>query len=419
MFPAREVDTVMLDLARRLALGLSAALALTCALPGGSPRASGPLVYVLIDGFRSDYLDRGITPVISGLAAQGVRSEGMRPSTPSVSAPNHYTLVTGLYPDHHGMVDNTFLDPELGMYGDEKSSQEPRFWEGATPLWVTAERQGVRTASAYWSGSNLPIHGATAGRFAPRRPNVPNAERVDELLAWMDLPETERPRVYFLYFSSVDTAGHLNGPDAPDTNKAIAEVDAAIGRLVEGLRARSLAETTNIVLVADHGMTDISTASRVVLLADVVDESAVQDTSYGATLGVQPKPGREAEVERALLRPHEHMTCWRKSDIPAQLHYGSHPRVPAIFCLAEKGWTISTPLARARFRAPLLGSHGFDASLPEMRALFVAHGPAFRRGLTIPPFDNIHVYPLVAHVIGVRPERMDGDLDVLRPALLR
>ncbi len=403
-----------------LCLGLCA-LALACASGPASPPqpARGLLVYVLIDGFRSDYLDRGVTPVISRLAAEGVRAEGMRPSTPSVSAPNHYTLVTGLYPDRHGMVDNTFVDSELGVYGDETSSQEPRFHEGATSLWVTAERQGVRTASVQWAGSNLPIHGTTAGRFAPRRRDVPNPERVDQVLAWMDLPEAERPRAYFLYFGSVDTAGHLNGPDAPQTNAAIAEVDAAIGRLVDGLRARSLADRTDIVLVADHGMTDISTSSRVVLLADVVDESAVQDTSYGATLGIQPKPGREAEVERALLRTHEHMTCWRKGEIPAQLHYGSHPRVPPIFCLAEKGWTISTPLARARFRVPLRGSHGFDASLPEMRALFVAHGPSFRRGLTLPPFDNIHVYPLLAHVLGIRPEPMDGNLEVLRPALAR
>lgn len=409
------------DLARLcLVAGILAAGCAREPLPAPAPPATPPrsaLVFVLIDGFRSDYLDRGITPALSALAASGVRSVGMRPAAPSVSAPNHYTLVTGLYPDRHGMVDNTFFDPELGMYGvDEVSRVDPRFWEAATPLWITAQRQGVRSGSTFYGGSDIPIHGTTASVFLPRGRTVSNSARVDQILTWMDLPEAERPGLYLLYFGSVDTAGHLNGPDAAPTNAAIAEADAAIGRLVAGLRERGVDGTTNIVIVADHGMTDIS-LTRLIRLADLVDVEAVQDTSYGATLGVNPRPGREAEVERALLRPHEHMTCWRKGEIPERLRYGANPRVPAIFCIAEKGYTIATPLAEARYRVRLLGNHGFDPELPEMAALFLAHGPAFKRNATLPVFDSVHVYALLAHVLGIRPEPGDGDLEVLRAAL--
>jgi predicted AlkP superfamily pyrophosphatase or phosphodiesterase len=375
-----------------------------------------PLIVVLIDGFRADYLDRNITPVMSGLAAQGVRAP-MRPSTPSVSAPNHYTLMTGLYPDRHGMVDNTFLDPTLGFFGAEPASYAVAgFYEQATPLWVSAERQGVRVGSAYWGSPSVPIHGVRASHQIPYAENVPNADRVDRILAWFDLPEAERPRLFMLYFGSVDGAGHLYGPDAPQTNAAIADADAAIGRLVEGLRARNALDATNIVLVADHGMTEIS-RSRVILLSDLVDVNAVQETSYGATLGVNPKPGREAEVERALLKRHAHMSCWRKAEIPASYHYGANARAPAIFCLADPGWTIATPVAIARYPIELHGNHGFDPAIPHMAALFVARGPAFARGAALPAFDNIHVYPMLAHVLGVTPESVDGRLDVLRPAL--
>ena len=383
----------------------------------GRPAARTPLIFVLIDGFRADYLDRGITPALSALAAGGVRSIGMRPSTPSVSAPNHYTLVTGLYPDHHGMVDNTFIDRELGAYAGPEAYANPAFWEGGTPIWVTAERQGVRSASVLYAGADVPIHGVRAGRFVPRSESLRNDERVDRLLSWLDLAEAERPQLMLLYFASVDGAGHLNGPTAPATDAAIAELDTAIGRLVSGLRDRELLDRVNIVAAADHGMMSISTTDRVIQLSDLVDPDAVEETTYGATLGVNPLPGREAEVESAFLRSHDHLSCWRKSEIPARLHYGTHPRVPTIFCLADPGWTTVTPAALARYRVPLSGNHGFDPAHPEMAGLFIAHGPAFRVGLTLPAFENVHVYPLLARVLSIVPEPGDGSIDTLAPAL--
>lgn len=395
-------------------LAVAALLFLGACASAPAHRTEAPLVLVLLDGFRADYIDRGVTPAISALAADGVRGP-MRPSTPSVSAPNHYTLVTGLYPDHHGMVDNTFYDAELGMYGmDEASYNNPRFFEGATPLWVTAERQNVRSASAFWGGPNLPIHGVRASLSMPFDERTPNEARVDQVLTWLALPPAERPGLVLLYFGSVDTAGHIFGPDAPQTNGAIAAADSAIGRLVSGLEARG--QEANIVLVADHGMTDLS-EQRVILLEDLVDVAAVQETSYGATLGVNPRAGREAEVERALLRTHEHMTCWRKSEIPARYHYGTHTRVPAIFCIAEKGWTVVTPAARARYPMLFRGNHGFDPALPEMAALFVANGPAFRQGVTVSAFDNVDLYPMLARVLGIRAEVSDGNAATLAAAL--
>lgn len=398
---------------------LAAALVLTACASTQAPAQSAraPLIVVLIDGFRADYLDRGITPNMSALAASGVRAP-MRPSTPSVSAPNHYTLMTGLYPDHHGMVDNTFYDAQLGGYGfDDSAYNNGAFYEGAAPLWVSAERQGVRVGSAFWGAAAVPIHGVRATLAMPYSETTSNPARVEQILQWFNLQPDEQPGLYLLYFGSVDTAGHVFGPNSPQVNGAIAEVDAAIGQLVGGLQAADRLPGINIVLVADHGMTEIS-RQRLIRLSEMIDMSKVQETSYGATLGINPRPGHEAEVERTFLRPHEHMQCWRKNEIPAQYHYGAHPRVPAIFCLMEAGWTISTPISEAAYaNIELRGNHGFDPALPDMAALFVASGPAFRDGLTLPAFDNIHLYPMLAEVLGVTPEDVDGELAVLAPAL--
>jgi predicted AlkP superfamily pyrophosphatase or phosphodiesterase len=382
------------------------------------------LILVSMDGFRADYLDRGVTPVISELARDGVRAQGMRPSFPSVTQPNHYTLVTGLRPDHHGIVDNTMLAADApGFFGGpgNTTNNDPAWWNGATPLWVTAERHGVRTASMMWPGTSARVHDTPPTHVQGHdRTLTPDAE-VDRVLQWLDLPAEQRPRLVLLYFGPVDDAGHTWGPDSAQVNEALGVVDSAIGRLVEGLRARNLLDRTNLVLTADHGMMNVSTEERLILIDDFVDVSKLRVTTYGAVIGVIPTAGNEAEVERAMLAPHEHLTCSRKQDISEHLHYGAHPRVPAIFCLAEPGWLVLTraigAMGQIAYPQGFRGNHGYDPVVPEMAAVFVAHGPAFRRGVVLPPFDNVDVYPMAASVLGVPPEPNDGDAEILASAL--
>jgi len=403
---------------------LVALLGFSGAVESRAAGANPPLIVLSIDGFRADYFDRGLTPALAGLAAAGVHARAMRPSFPSVTDPNHYTLMTGLYPNHHGIVDNTMVDPAMpGMaFGGPHTAgtdSDPRWWNQATPLWVSAERQGLKTATSQWPGDEAEVRGVPASYRQPPTPAHGPApsmdQQVDTVLGWLDLPAGQRPALIRLHFGAVDTAGHLFGPDSAQVNAAIVKVDGEVSRLVAGLKARNLYDAVNLVVVSDHGMATISPTS-IIYLDDLLDLKTVVVTTYGAEGGVNALPGHEAEVEKVLLAPREHMQCWRRRDIPARLHYGRNPRVPAIFCLADLGWTIVTREAAAYY--PLLhGNHGYDPAEPTMAALFLAHGPAFKSGVTLPPFDNVDVYPMLAKLVGVRPEPNDGRLADIAPAL--
>jgi len=374
-----------------------------------------PTILVSIDGFRADYLDRGVTPVLSGLAARGVRG-AMRPSFPSKTFPNHYTLVTGLRPDRSGMVENTFEDPrwpgETFKMSNRQAVQDHRWWDEGTPIWVTAEQAGIITAPVFWPGSEAPIHGVRPRHYLPFDMATPEAARVERLLALLDLPPAERPGFLTLYFDTVDTAGHHAGPDAPETTAAVGAIDAQIGRLVEGLKARGLA--ANLVVVADHGMAPLS-PDRKLYMDDTLPKPAYRSLSGGAFMTIYPAAGHENEVASALLKAHDHFQCWAKADIPARFHYGKSPRVAPFFCLPDTGWTLTTRDYRPS--QPELGNHGFDPYSPEMAAVFVANGPAFRPGVTLPVFDNVSVYPLLARLLAVKPAPNDGKLSDVQAAL--
>lgn len=392
-----------------------------CAPMRPSPQAgtaTGPVILVSIDGFRPDYLDRGQTPTLRALAADGVRAKAMKPSFPSLTFPNHYTLVTGLYPDHHGIVNNRFVDPATGrrfVYNNAKTTVDADWW-GGEPIWVGAEKQGVRTATMFWPGSESAIAGVRPSHWLPFNGKMTPKARVDQLFAWMDQPESERARFYTLYFEQVDHAAHEDGPDAPSVNAALREVDTAIAHLVAGLKQRGEFDRVNLIVVSDHGGTAIS-KERTIFIEDLVPKDDAVAVNLGVLAGFNPRRGRTADVEAKLLKPHDHMRCWRKSDVPARLHYGTNPRIPALICLADDGWQISTREYLASREKFSLGDHGYDNDDPNMRALFIAHGPAFRRGLVVPEFDNVDVYPLLAHLLGIRPARNDGDFSVVAPML--
>lgn len=373
--------------------------------------APPPLIVVSLDGFRADYLTRGASPTLAALAASGVRAERMIPSFPSITFPNHTTLVTGKWPDHHGIIANTFRDPAVpGVF--TMQAKDPQWWTQALPLWASAERAGIHTGVMFWPGSDVPRGGTLPGLYRPFDHSVAPAERVATVLGWLDLPAAQRPRLILLYFEHVDSAGHAYGPDAPQVTATIAQIDQALAQLTAGLAARNLA--ANLVVLADHGMAPVG-ANQTLVLDDMVDLTAAPTVFTGALAGFAPAatPAGEAAT-RALFAPHAHWTCWRKADLPARFHYGTSPRVPPVVCLAETGWllTTRTDLARAATsgHGPEHGSHGYDPQDPTMAALFVANGPAFARGLTVPPFDNVDVYPLLARVLGIKGEPGDGDL---------
>jgi predicted AlkP superfamily pyrophosphatase or phosphodiesterase len=403
---------------RTLAALLSlAVLAAPVAAAPGKPAPGKPApvtILISIDAFRADYLDRGVTPNLSALAAGGARAV-MRPSFPSKTFPNHYTLVTGLRPDRNGIVANNMVDDAIPGVTFSMSNQsavsDRRWWDQGEPIWVTAERAGIVTGTMFWPGSEAAIHGVRPHDSPHFDISVSSLRRANILLGWFDRPPAERPRFATLYFDNVDTAGHHFGPDSAEVNAAAAEVDAAIGALHAGLRARGV--VANLVIVADHGMAAISD-DRKVFIDDLLAKEAYRALDLGPIGTIYPNPGHEAEVDKALVGEHPHLRCWRRQDIPARFHYGQNPRVAPVFCLPQTGWELTTHAYHPV--EPMNGDHGYDNMSPEMAAVFVANGPAFRHGVKLKSFDNVDVYPLLARLIGIKPRPNDGNLTDLAPA---
>ena len=363
-------------------------------------------ILISIDGFKPDYLTRGVTPNLSRLAAKGVTAS-MRPSFPSKTFPNHWTLVTGLRPDRHGITANKFEDPARPKEVFTMSSDDPFWWNAADPIWVDAEKAGIRTGTLFWPGSNVPVGGTKDSEWpytitGGTRPSdwaqfnqvISGEQRVNGAIDWLRRPKAIRPRFLTLYFDTVDTAGHTYGPDDRRTTDAVAEVDRLIGDLLKGLTG--LGQPANLVIVADHGMAQTS-SERVVLVTDYVAKDDYRMVENGPYATFIATPDKEAAVEKALLGKHPHFECWRKSEIPARFHYGNNIRIPPIFCLAETGWEIKD---RAPDKPELGGTHGYDNEAPEMAALFIASGPAFRVA-KLPAFDNVDVYPLLRDLLGL------------------
>jgi predicted AlkP superfamily pyrophosphatase or phosphodiesterase len=379
--------------------------------------ASAPVtILVSIDGFRPDYLDRGVTPRLSRLAADGV-SASMRPSFPSKTFPNHWTLVTGLVPDHHGIVGNDMEDPARATAPFTLANDDPFWWNAAEPIWVAAEKAGIRTATMFWPGANLAWgstapknnHGIVPGGTRPQdwadfNANISGQQRVDSVIDWLRRPAATRPRFVTLYFDTVDSAGHDEGPDGAGVTAALADVDRSIGRLVDGIAALGL--TANLVIVADHGIAPTS-STRVIALDTIADPADYHTVETGPYATIASVPGHEAALAAALLKPHAHMRCWAKAQIPARLRYGANPRVPAYLCLAEDGWLVWKSAPTKPFTG---GNHGYDNAQADMAALFIANGPAFARGKRIAPFDNVDVTPLLRDLIGLPAATgLDGD----------
>ena len=375
------------------------------------------VVMVSIDGFRADYLDPINTPNLYALAQDGVKAEYLETVFPSKTFPTHYTIVTGLYPEHHGIVGNSMYDPDLQQsfsIGNREAVRSSVWWQGE-PIWVTLEKQGRTTAPYLWVGSEAEIAGYRPTWWIPYADSIPHSARIDTVMR--ALSRNPRPALVTLYFSHVDTQGHRFGPDSPEVKQAVSSVDRSIGELIGELKASDLYESVNLVILSDHGMAAISD-STVLDLADYLDDP--RDLLYVVSLGAVPmfnvKEPKLADSIVATLNQMEHVTWYKKGELPNHLHFNDHPRIPDIVGLPEVGWRVlidhePDPDYRG-------GTHGYDPTDPNMHTLFLAHGPAFRVGLEVEPFSSIHIYELLCEILGVTPAANDGDLDVVRPLLI-
>jgi predicted AlkP superfamily pyrophosphatase or phosphodiesterase len=414
-----------------LAIAITALLLITRLAPAqersGSDKNLKPTVILIsIDGFRPDYLDRYPAATLSMLAKQGVRARWMTPVFPTVTFPNHYTIATGLYPDKHGIVGNTMYDPEFKQTFSLRKREEVqngRWWLGE-PIWVTAEKQGQRAAAFYFPGTEAEIGGKRPSYWKTFDAKITNSERVDGVLSWLDLPSPERPTMILTYFGDIDKAGHESGPDSDGVRQAVAEVDKALGRLVEGLKSREIFERVNIIIVSDHGMVRTD-SSQVVFLDDYFDPKQAETIVWDGAVNIFAKPGMEQAIYSTLKsKSPPHVSIYRKQEVPAHFHYSKSRRIGDIVVMSDEGWLV---INRENYRPPAPaanggvvygGQHGFDNRLESMRAIFVARGPAFKQAIVVEPFENVDVYNIMAKVLGLKPASNDGS-QVTAKAVLR
>ena len=364
-------------------------------------------VIVSCDGFRWDFPIIYEAPTMDKLSKIGVQSD-MQPTYPASTFPNHYAMATGLYPDHHGIVNNSFWDPDLQLtyaVGDKLTGKDPRFFLGE-PIWVTAERQGVKTATIYWVGSDLDNSRHASYWYDYGKPLISYEERIQKALEYLQLPEPERPHFIMVYFDEPDKTEHTYGPNSEETRQAVKKADDAVGQLYEGLMKLPIADKINFIVVSDHGMAS-EDPSRVVNPDDYLKPEWYEHMIIGIPTSIFTKPEYRETVYNTL-KDIPHLTVWKKNEIPAYLHYGTSKRLGDIIVAPDMDWEFrNTP--RGGY-----GAHGYDPTDPYMHAIFRAVGPAFKKGYIARQFENVDIYPLLCHLMGIQPAPCDGKLDRIK-----
>ena len=398
---------------------------------------------ISLDGFRADFLNRGLTPTLRSFIAEGVSPKYMLPSFPSVTFPNHWTLVTGLYPESHGVVGNSFWDPDLEeefYYTDPKRSMQAKWWNstGAEALWSTCERAGIRTAVHMWPGSEagLEPEPSTVDKY---NGDEALAKKVGRVLGFLDRPSAQdkpevepseaRPELIAYYVPNVDADGHKYGPNSTEIRYTIQAVDDMLGSLLSGLQTRNLTEIVNVVVVSDHGMATTST-SRLIQLDDLLDPTTIEHVDGWPLYGLRPrKDAPLADLHARLLaqsrKPHAHFKVYERGSMPPRYHFQHNDRIAPLWVVPEAGWAIvpkdEFDVEAAKKKGDVYhprGLHGYDHEHPLMRAIFVARGPAFPHAPNsrLENFQNVDVYNIVCDSLELEPKPNNGTLRLpLRP----
>jgi predicted AlkP superfamily pyrophosphatase or phosphodiesterase len=387
----------------------------TCLSAAEDPKDGAPLILISLDGFRWDYTERypAEAPTLRRLMREGSTTRSLVPVFPSNTFPNHYTIVTGLYPAKHGIINNDFFDPTTGAvfrFTQLSVVRDARWW-GGEPIWATAIKQGRKAATAFWVGAEAEIAGVRPTFWRNFDYKIPFEQRLEELISWMKLPREKRPAIVAFYLEETNGAGHRYGPDSPEVAAAIKLSDERITTMIARLRAEEI--EPNLVIVSDHGMTSTS-VDRVMILEDFVERTAVQVDAEGSAVALRPLKGDTTALVRAFENA-QHAKACRAEDLPSHFHFTRNERIAPVWILPDEGWHVVTQATFERLRANyrvngyLQGDHGYDPALPNMHGILIAHGPAFRSGAQHASVENIHVYNLLCAVLSLKPAPNDGD----------
>uniref|UniRef100_H3BVN6 Ectonucleotide pyrophosphatase/phosphodiesterase 7 n=1 Tax=Tetraodon nigroviridis TaxID=99883 RepID=H3BVN6_TETNG len=405
----------------------------------GAPlsKARPKLLLISFDGFRWDY-DRDVdTPNLDQMARDGVKAAYVTPPYITITSPAHFTLLTGRYVENHGVVHNMWFNTATGQKKPYyQTLHEGEWWDtGTLPIWITAQRQGLKAGSLHFPGTAVSYQGEVPFRQEQEPPlhNYQNEtiwqQKTDKVMGWFRHDDLD---FVSLYFGEPDSTGHLYGPDSPQRRQMVAQVDRAVGYIRQSARRHGLSDLLNIIITADHGMSTVHRRGTVeeIILAKIPGFS-FQDVSfhlvdYGPAGMLLPKPGKLETVYAALKGAHPHLHVYRKEELPQRLRFSNHPRILPIVLFADPGYLINglyeallwCSRCSGRRRGINRGEHGFDNQEMDMKPFFRAVGPAFRQNLEVGPFETVNIYPLMCHILGIQPEVNDGHLDATRDMLV-
>jgi alkaline phosphatase D len=373
------------------------------------------VVLVSLDGFRYDYPRLYGAKHLLAIGRRGVSApDGMIPAYPSLTFPNHYAIITGLYPEHNGIVANSFYDParkRIYSYRNASTVTDGSWYKG-TPLWSLAEQQGMRTACFFWPGSEAKIAGERPTWYLRYTNNYPDEQRIDQVIDWLKLPPEQRPHFITLYYPNVDHQGHMHGPDSPEVREAVRQVDDLMGTLERKLNALHL--PIDLVIVADHGMARVE--------GDWITLDKYADLDDFTTVGSLLYPKSEADAQHAyqqLKAADAGFQVYRRANIPAELHYSSNPREGDPVIVPQGPYLIRAHApSSSRPGFTPVGEHGYNPfQMKSMRAIFFAEGPDIRPGTRLKPFENVNIYPFIARILGLKSPKVDGNPYILSTAL--
>ncbi|XP_028997397.1 ectonucleotide pyrophosphatase/phosphodiesterase family member 5 isoform X2 [Betta splendens] len=384
---------------------------------GRATRGAGErskLLLVSFDGFRWDYLDRVPTPNFHVLIDEGVMVEQVENAYITKTLPNHYSMVTGLYAESHGVVANEMYDPVLNrsFSMDTDSVHDPWWWEEAVPLWVSIQKAGGRSGAAMWPGSDVKIHGTYPNKYLAYNASVPFEARVERIVEWFSAPEGEAVDFGVLYWEEPDESGHRYGPQSSSMDEVIVGIDEKLGFLINELRKAGLYEKVNLIVTSDHGMTQLF-SENIIELDEYVNRDLYTWVDRSPVVGILPVEGKLDEVYGKLVDANPNMVVYKKEEIPLHFHYRHNGRIMPIVVEAKEGWTIM----QNRSTRLMLGNHGYNNSLRSMQPVFIARGPSFRQNYVKTFMRSIDLYPLMCYILSIAPQPNNGTLSNVQDLL--
>ena len=368
------------------------------------------VILISFDGFRWDYPSRGLSPNLDLMKHEGVSAISFKPCFPSKTFPNHLSIITGLYPAHHGIIENHFEDKfskEVYKISDTISVRDPKWYRGEA-FWETAKRQGIITASYFWPGSELTADYRRPNYYKNYEHTKAYSDRVNGVIEWLKLPYGERPHFITMYFDAADSYGHKFGPDSPQVDSAIQVLDSQLGDLFVKLKEINLFDSSDIIVVSDHGMTEIN-SERIINIDELLDGINYKMDNSGVILSFDKDENDLNEIYAKLISSEEHFSVYLKKDIPAFYHFSDSYLIGDLVAIADLGWTFRDKKKKSNEKYFQGGNHGFDNNVLDMHGIFFAMGPSFKKNYRTGTIENIDVYPLLCKIFNIVPAfNIDG-----------